>query len=426
MSAPRIISVSTDAQVTSSWLHGPTSIGQLLIGLLICWTVIAAAVGILALFALVPGLVLGGIAVVSTTVIAYQAVDLMRAKREALTRKEVPILWGLGRLVAWDPVEGVLFLRNKQLSFVDDSLQDCQGGLRCIYPVLGDELALRVPLETQTLEFADNEVLTQEYLSVTIRGSMRWQITDLRAFYLNVSRELRSTGELSDSRQQATLRAAPSGAPALEQTTGTKLMTAAIEWLRLLAEERTRTVVSRVSSGLLIAERMSDSLGSTTDPHGALRLSSIPAAVDGTQEPWKSATDTLAHKIAETVADGIANSGVAITRVSLQEIRLPAGIVQACIEAAQAAYLPLLAQRQAATKRADLATEVDLLGKEAVGAREVVGAAPAYTLADFLTQFVSKQLSGGPAGIASAGLLAAAAGQGSDRSAGVPMTREPS
>jgi regulator of protease activity HflC (stomatin/prohibitin superfamily) len=407
------------------WLNGPDTIGQLLVGLLALWIGVGAIAATTIPFAI--GFKISGalLFTTATLVVAHQAVNLIGAKRAALVVKDVPILWGLGRLVAWDPVEGVLFLRNKQLEFVGNGLEDCRGGLRCIYPILGDELALRVPLEVQTLEFADDEVLTREYLSVTIRGSMRWQIKDLRAFYLHLSRELRSTGELRDRRQQSTLNAAPASGQAIaDATTGTKLMTAAIEWLRLLAEERTRTVVSRVSSGLLIAERMTDPIQTAANGGSDMaRLSGIPSAIDGTHEPWRSATETLAESIAETVADGVANSGIEIARVSLQEIRLPAGVVQACIEAAQAAYVPLLAQRQASARRADLSADVDLLGKEAVGAREILSAAPGFTLVDFLSQFVSKQLGAGT-GLA-AGLVAGGALQSLEKTSSVPMTKEP-
>lgn len=324
----------------------------------------------------------------------------------------------------------VLFLRNKDVGFLDDQLDDNHGGVRCIYPILGDELALRVPLEIQTLEFADDEVLTREYLSVTIRGSMRWQITDLRRFYLQVSRELRSTGELADQRQQSQLKAAPQGSlgSTTDATTRGKLMAAAIEWLRLLAEERTRTVVSRVSSGLLIAERLTDTLGGAINAGQSdfTSLLAIPSAIQGSQEPWRSATETLSQSIAETVAEGVADSGITVVRVSLQEVRLPPGIVQACKEAAQAAYLPLLAQRQAATRRADLAADVDLLGKEVVGTREVLGVAPAFTLVDFLSQFVSKQLGGsGGAGLAAGLVAGGAVVQGLSQTSSAPVAKPP-
>ena len=54
------------------------------------------------------------------------------------------------------PTEGVLILKNKNIDFVDDNPDD-GGGIRIIYPLLGEEVALRIPLEIQTLPFADSE-----------------------------------------------------------------------------------------------------------------------------------------------------------------------------------------------------------------------------------------------------------------------------
>lgn len=75
---------------------------------------------------------------------------------------------------------------------------DGVGGVRFLYPLLGEELALRVPLEVQTLSFHDEKKLTREYLEVDVRGTMKWRIDDIRRFYLLVSRELRATREHGD------------------------------------------------------------------------------------------------------------------------------------------------------------------------------------------------------------------------------------
>jgi hypothetical protein len=246
---------------------------------------------------------------------------------------------------------------------------------------------------------------------------VKWKITDLKQYYLQVSRELRSTGEITDRGGKASYintQTGDNGAAVPAMSTNGKLMASSIEWLRLLAEERTRTVVSRVSSGLLIADHVYDALGTGAGgPQSELaRLAGIPSAVEGNQTAWRSAAETLSQSIAQTISEGVADTGITIVSVSLQEIQLPEGVVARCIDAAQAAYLPLLAQRQAAVKRADLSVDVDLLGKEAVGTREIVGAAPPFALVDFLSQFMTKQLAkptGAGAGLASVGLIAAAA-----------------
>src|SRR4051812_4658260 len=267
--AERSIIVANEARSRSLL---PETVMGLLGVLLGVWIAVGLTAFVLSLFSLPFKLAAASLFVTATSALSYQGWHLLGAKRRVLDERQVDVLWGLVRLIAWDPVEGVLFLRNKALSFIDDQLEDGRGGIRCIYPIFGDELALQVPLEIQTLKFADDKVLTREYLSVTIRGSMKWRISNLRDYYLQVSRELRSTGTLADGRQTYVMTTENGNDSARTATTTKgKLMSSSIEWLRLLAEERTRTVVSRVSSGLLIAERLYDTLGTgASGPQGEL------------------------------------------------------------------------------------------------------------------------------------------------------------
>jgi hypothetical protein len=107
---------------------------------------------------------------------------------------------------------------------------------------------------------------------------------------------------------------------------------------------------------------------------------------------WNGGTEGLRHQILREMAARVAPYGIVIEEVSLQEVRLPEEIVQQCIQACKAAYLPLIAQRKASKRHAELAAEVDLLGKEAVGTREVVKAAPGFALVDFVGNFLNKAM----------------------------------
>jgi regulator of protease activity HflC (stomatin/prohibitin superfamily) len=400
----------------------PTTIGQLLVLLLGLWAVGSLILLIVAQFSTLWSIAARVLFVFGTAEIVRQAWRVIRANQRVLHLKSVPMLWGLVRLVAWDPVEGVLFLRNKSLGFCDDDLNDGHGGIRFMYPVLGEELALRVPLEVQTLRFADEKVLTREYLSVTVRGSMKWRIVDMKKFYLLVSRELRTTGEhtgrdrhgdaVSRSYQTTT---SPDGSPgdrheSVRDTTG-ELLAAAIEWLRLFAEEQTRLVISRVSSGLLIADRLSHEVPEVSGAlQGQVGAAVAPAA--GAARDWTGATDGLAKTIFQTIAARVGDFGIQVEDVTLQEIRLPDEIVSECVRACKTAYLPLINQRQATKRRAELGAEVDLLGKEVVGTREVVAAAPGFTLADFLTSYLNKRVTD-PGGLGLNGAVTHALGAAS-------------
>ncbi|HYE20536.1 MAG TPA: hypothetical protein VEA69_18960, partial [Tepidisphaeraceae bacterium] len=132
---------------------------------------------------------------------------------------------------------------------------------------------------------------------------------------------------------------------------------------------------------------------------------------DGTGSgQWGGAADGLAREIQAVIAERVGQFGIVIDDVSLQEIRLPDAVIAQCVEACKSYYLPLLAQRKAAVRRAELGTDVDLLGADAVAAREVAAVAPAYALGDFLNEFL-RDRGAGSAKAARAALGAAAAAQ---------------
>ena len=367
----RVTSVRDDRS-----LRVPSSIKELLTYLVAGWGCIGLVALVVSLFSTYAAVVALLTFVAATGVSLHQTWLILNARQRVLSRKQVPLLYGLVHLIAWDPTEGVLVLRNKGVFFSDDDLHDGRGGVRFLYPVLGEELALRVPLEVQTLRFEDDNVLTREYLSLMIRGTMKWRITDINRFYLLVSRELRQTSDAGGRvRSTPTTKDEPTGDPSPPDTIEL-LVRSAIEWLRVLAEEQTRLVVSRIGSGLLIADRLA---GEVPEVKGARGTGS---------EEFGGATAGLAEKIFTTLAQRVAEFGISIHDVSLQEIKLPEEIVQQCIAACKAAYLPTIAERQSAAKRANLKVEVDLLGREVVGTRQIVEAAPAYALPEFINDFL--------------------------------------
>ena len=369
--------------------HGqtPTSIGELLLLVFIGWSAIAFICLIAMFFGTIAFYLSLAVLACVTVAMAHQAIGLLVARQGVLHVKNVPLLWGSVRLLAWDPTEGVLILRDKQVSFKDDDLHDGKGGVRFIYPILGEELALRVPLETQTLHFADANVLTREYLPLRIRGTMKWRIVDVSKFYLLVSRELRTTRDAATpaSGQGIVLPANGDARAHASSAMSSRLVDASIEWLRGLAEEQTRLIVSRVRSGLLIADRL---------------MADVPEirsqiATPAEQDEFGGATEGLAGAIHATLSDRLKDYGLAVVDVSLQEIGMPPAIVEQCAEAARTAYLPVIAHRQATAKRLDLQAEADVIGAQAMGTREVVRNAPAYALGDFLTKFVAQRTDAG-------------------------------
>ncbi|MSQ97336.1 MAG: hypothetical protein EXR98_22670 [Gemmataceae bacterium] len=178
-----------------------------------------------------------------------------------------------------------------------------------------------------------------------------------------------------------------------------------------MAEHRTRMEVAQAPTGLLVAEQIvtalpsnvKTQLGMATGSQGALTTnSSNTLPVPSSSKDYRTATDGLGGAIKQSIKSSIEEYGIWISDVALQEINLPPEIYAAATEACAVAYLPMKAQAEAAAskirilaeaeanaagRRMMLQGEVDVIGKNAVAMREVMASAPAFTVADFLTQW---------------------------------------
>jgi regulator of protease activity HflC (stomatin/prohibitin superfamily) len=330
----------------------------------IAWGIIGA-VALVLVVVLPAGGVLGPLLFAASTVASCVAIiHLILAKGRVLREREV-VLWnGLARMISWNPTEGVVFLKNKQIDLIDDNPND-GGGIRIIYPLLGEELVLRVPLEIQTLAFGDSNILTKEYLPLSIKGTIYWKISGIDRYYLQISKNLHSV----DDR----------GSHGTETFPQNPQFEVAEQWLRAMVEEKTRAVVSQVGTGLLIADQLSSDL-SRAIPESTSFIGRAPESSDG----YRGATDGLASAIKRDFA-GIANGyGLDIHEVRLQEVRLPPEIYAAAVDACKSAYLPLKARAEAIERKLKLQAETDVIGRDAVGLREVAGSIPALAFQEFL------------------------------------------
>jgi SPFH domain / Band 7 family len=371
-------------------------IGQLFLFLLIAWAFLLLFSLLLA--AVVPQLRIATLVVfcIGSVFLLSIAVQLLLAKQRVLTEYEVPLLFGLVKLVAWEPTEGVVVLKDKNVSFVDDT----GGGIRLIYPIFGEQLVFRAPLGIQPLDFRDEDVQTREYLPLTIRGMIEWKIVNLRDFYLYVAKEM----DHADNRGHHSIdvRTEPERdmLPTWERNphgpdprfpsmkSASQKLEVAKQLLRVMAEEQTRTIVSRVNTGLLVAEQVAADLPAEMKEKMEGNVLAPGPIVPSSPTAYRSATDGLAAAIQHAVGEKMAHYGIEIHNVSLQEVRLPEAIHRQCVEACQAAYVPLIAQKKAISRKMELQAEADVLGADNLAAREIVDHAPAYALSDFLTRLI--------------------------------------
>ena len=357
--------------VQSRYTRGSANTGGLTRGfylVLIGWG-IAAVLSLMVTF-LVAARLGGLFFVVSSLYAAYLALSLLLAKRKAvMTGKEVPILGGLGTLVTWNPTEGVLFLKNKRIDYIDDSPDD-GGGIRVYFPILGEEKACSVPLEIQTLPYKDENVLTKEFLPVMVKATIYWKITDLHRFYLSVSKDMYGltdrgghSDEVPDSRNEE---------PQVHM---------ARHWLTAMMEQKTRAILSKVGTGLLISDRLMADLPDAM-PDDVTR----PLLISGpeTSDSYRSATDGIAGAVARTLSDAVSDYGLSVTRVLVQQLDVDAKIYEAAVEACKSAYAPLRAKAEAISAGIKLQAEADVLGADNLAMREIAANVPAMAFADML------------------------------------------
>lgn len=305
--------------------------------------------------------------VIGVVFVLSSLVALVLAKRKVLSEQEIPFWKGLAILISWNPIEGVLFLKNKNIHFVDSNPND-GGGIRVVYPHLGEELVLRVPLEIQTLSFEDQEVLTKEYMPLAIKGTLYWKVVDLSKFYLLISKEVHSANDTEKHEIKASVTS-----PKFE---------VAEYWLRSMSEEKTRTVVSHLGTGLLIADKLASDLPAGFLNQGEALFGGAAAQPSGAKQ---SATEGLATAIKTEFEASVSEYGLEIHRVALQEVRLPPEIYAAAVDACKSAYLPIKAKAEAIERRLKLQAEADVIGKDAVGLKEIAGNIPALAFQEFLS-----------------------------------------
>lgn len=328
-------------------------------------------------------------AVVLASLFVAAGCGLARAKKNAMEFGNAHTWFGLMQISAWDPTEGVLFLKDKKLDFVDSNPND-GGGIRILLPFSGEEEVCRVPLEVQTCEYSEDRVLTREYVPISITGTIYWRIVDVARFYILVSREIH---KVNDRDGHKIVKPEPVSPDRGMLRSGTPhQLDVAREWLRQIAEEQTRLVVARVRTGLLAAENVASSLScglrdQITFDSGQKQVASalgLSVSGPGSSKSYRSAAEALGDVIRQAMECVVPEYGIHVDRVSVQDVRLPQDILNRAIYACTTAYRPIEAQREAvanlveSTARAEgnkrgLAAEAEIIGSDAVGKREVVG-----------------------------------------------------
>lgn len=353
-----------------------SNLGSVALVIVAAWSVLTVLTLVAAMVLRLPGigiwLLLAGMLVIGASIV----LRLYLAKSSAVhaSEKSRSVLFGQGNLVLWEPTEGVMFLKNKHIHAVDNNSRD-GGGIRVIFPILGEELGLRVPLTIQSTVFSDDNVFTRDYLPVSLRITIRWRLTDLAKYFLSISQQIDSVSDTSvaDEDEVAASRGSHNQ------------LGAARGWIAMMAESACRAEMARTQTSLLFADQISSAL--PAEVRHSLESGDAPVAT------YEATTDALGGRIAALIREKAQEYGLQIQRIELQEVRLPKSIQDAAVEACAAAFLPAKAEREAAARRIRLQADAGVLGADAVALREVLANADGMSflsVPDFLENLFSR------------------------------------
>jgi regulator of protease activity HflC (stomatin/prohibitin superfamily) len=305
------------------------------------------------------------ISVILAVLSGYFSLQLFTAKQRAINSKQhcVPLLFGLARLVTWEQNEGLIFLRNKRIEHqIYGPVHG--GGLRIIYPFLGEELRGRVPLTLQLTWFQDERVLTRESIQLSVKMGIWWQVDDLEKYFYTIDHEVHAFEDQTPSIP------GPDVVTYVEPSEAGPRDIAEI-WVLSMAESCLRGLISGTSAFLIVSKHAASCLRVEGDnPTNSL----------GSDDYTPATPDVLAHKILAELQPQVNQYGLRINRIEIQEVQLPASIQQAVDDVWVASTQPAKTGYEAEALRKRLIVLCDLLGKEAVAAQEIVKSLPTGSL----------------------------------------------
>jgi len=323
-----------------------------------------------ALFNWVVGAVLLAVALFFAGTLLKLVFDLATAKARAIERgeREVKLFFGFVKLVLWEQNEGVLFLRNKKISEVVYGPQR-GGGMKYIFPILGDEWKVHVPLTLQLSVFEDDRILTREAIQLYVKIAFWWRIKDkdgLEKFYLLLAREVR---QATDRGYERVRDYRPARTPGPRRDPRRSELDAAERWMRTIIESCLRKLVSRQSVAFIISREASAYLQVDRHPDQSTALAQIDAPA--------ATPDRLAASVQVDLARDAATYGIEIERVEVQEVRLPSDIQREIDKVWKSALAPAQSKPEAEAIamriRAQLEAVAQTVGKDAAAAGHVMG-----------------------------------------------------
>ncbi len=296
-------------------------------------------------------------------------IEVSTAKARAIRRgeREVDLFFKCAKLVLWEENEGLLFLKDKRISEVIYG-PDQGGGMRFIFPILGEEIKVHVPLTLQMSQFYDHKVLTRESIQLFIKVALWWRIKDregLEKFYLLIDKEVH---HVSDTGEGIKEDYSNKEAPGVRKSPKRAELNAAEKWMVTLVESCLRKLVSKTSVALIVSSHATKYLhvGSQHDDQGSGQVGPLLSSQSSEED---ATPDALATELRAIMTPEAEKYGLEIDRIEVQEVRLPQEIQEAIDRVWKASLLPAQASQEALARykqiKAELEAVKDVIGVDA-------------------------------------------------------------
>ena len=267
----------------------------------------------------------------------------VQARRQSLQRQgPVDFCFGWFQVLSWEMGQVYVLLRNEQ--FVELFSADDNGGVRFIYPFLGDRVKGPVSRRRQLSKFERDDMKTREGLPVTLHLALEWKINDPQKLLFELDPVISYVeGKSARHGPDAVTHVAEDSSG--KNTAETRLLTQ--------VNSVVRKIISEASWDMLISESAFSSLNSCGRASGANRLHA------------QNIDKTIEGEVIRQLKQ--ADLGLEITSVVVENVCLTGGLQQKLEEV-------ILAAKQGEITQTELESRIKMLGLPTVGVIEIMKA----------------------------------------------------
>jgi regulator of protease activity HflC (stomatin/prohibitin superfamily) len=283
------------------------------------------------------------------------------AFRESKSR--VPIWFGQGEIVLWNPGQTFAFLKNKRVQDIGSS----DGGFRNIYAYRNEEAIGPIPLQTALFSWNDENVLTRDGQPLQMSIGVWWKVENVEKYVFNIysdqsSLRAQANPYVSSGAPKNPIQVAQvqpkSGAARFDSV---NLHQIADQWLRVLVESTVRQRVNQLAVADVVSSQAMEFLKMTHDSQS-----------QGDAPRGLTIFDAALADALREVQTKSSDFGLLVEKMEVQHVYLPKKIQDAINETRIAFLAPIRGEREAEAQRISLEKLVSVLGRDNVALNQIM------------------------------------------------------